>query len=141
MLGRSAILITGIVLGAAGDSNVRGRLVVQGTSAPTCATAAGGIDSGDLCVSDDIEANGDLDVAGTSALRGAVTVTGALSATTSLTSASLVSTTLEANLTAGACTAGTWKVDNATTRELCRCNDGGTAYDCWSATTANGPSD
>ena len=56
-------------------------------------------------------------------------------------SANLISTTLEANLTAGACTAGTWKVDNTTTRELCRCNDAGSAYDCISVTTTNGPTD
>lgn len=53
----------------------------------------------------------------------------------------LVTTLLEENLTAGACTAGTWKVDNTTTRELCRCNDAGTAYDCISVTNANGPTD
>lgn len=59
-----------------------------------------------------------------------------------LTSANLITTTLEADLTAGACTAGTWKVDTGgATRELCRCNDAGTAYDCWSATTTNGPTD
>lgn len=51
----------------------------------------------------------------------------------------LITPVLEADLTAGACTAGTWKVDNQTTRELCRCNDAGTAYDCISVTTTNGP--
>lgn len=52
----------------------------------------------------------------------------------------LVTSVLEADLTAGACTAGTWKVDTGgATRELCRCNDGGTAYDCISVTTTNGP--
>jgi hypothetical protein len=54
---------------------------------------------------------------------------------------SLTTTGLEADLVAGACTAGTWKVDNAGTRELCRCNDAGSAYDCISVTTANGPTD
>jgi signal peptide peptidase SppA len=63
-----------------------------------------------------------------------VIVTGYLSA-----SAGLITPALEADLVAGACTAGTWKVDNATTRELCRCNDAGSAYDCVSVTTANGP--
>jgi hypothetical protein len=53
----------------------------------------------------------------------------------------LITPVLEADLTAGACTAGTWKVDNQTTRELCRCNDAGTAYDCISVTTAAGPTD
>ena len=53
----------------------------------------------------------------------------------------MTTTVLEANLTAGACTAGEWKVDNTTTRELCRCNDAGTAYDCISVTNANGPTD
>lgn len=75
---------------------------------------------------------------------GSLTATGAMAVTTTgtVTSAGLVSTTLEANLTAGACTAGTWKVDNGgATRELCRCNDGGTAYDCISVTAANGPTD
>ena len=55
--------------------------------------------------------------------------------------AGFVTKVLEANLTAGACTAGTWKVDNTTTRELCRCNDAGSAYDCISVTTTNGPTD
>jgi hypothetical protein len=45
------------------------------------------------------------------------------------------------DLTAGACTANTVRLDTTGTRELCICNTGGTAYDCWSATTANGPSD
>lgn len=67
---------------------------------------------------------------------GSVAVTGALSV-----SAGLVTPALEANLVAGACTAGTWKVDNTGTRELCRCNDAGSAYDCISVTTANGPTD
>jgi hypothetical protein len=58
-----------------------------------------------------------------------------------LTPQGLISQALEANLTAGACTAGTWKVDNNATRELCRCNDAGTAYDCISVTQANGPTD
>lgn len=53
----------------------------------------------------------------------------------------LVTPALEANLTAGACTPGKWEVDNTTTRELCRCNDAGTAYDCISVTTATGPTD
>ena len=53
----------------------------------------------------------------------------------------LITPVLEADLTAGACTAGTWRVDNQTTRELCRCNDAGTAYDCISVTTTNGPTD
>ncbi len=61
------------------------------------------------------------------------------SSAATIKSAGLISTTLEADLTAGSCTAGTWKVDNNSTRELCRCNDGGTAYDCISVTTANGP--
>lgn len=53
-----------------------------------------------------------------------------------------VSAPLESDLTAGACTAGTWVVDNGgATRELCRCNDAGTAYDCISVTTTNGPTD
>lgn len=65
-----------------------------------------------------------------------VAITGTLTV-----SAGLVTSVLEANLTAGACTAGTWKVDNNATRELCRCNDAGSAYDCVSATTANGPTD
>lgn len=68
---------------------------------------------------------------------GSVTVTGAMTVT-----AGLVTTALEADLVAGACTAGTWKVDNGGgTRELCRCNDAGSAYDCISVTTANGPTD
>jgi hypothetical protein len=46
-----------------------------------------------------------------------------------------------ANLAAGACTANTVRLDTTGTRELCICNTGGTAYDCWSATTANGPTD
>lgn len=48
---------------------------------------------------------------------------------------------IEANLVVGACTAGQWRVDNTVTRELCRCNDAGTAYDCINVTTANGPTD
>lgn len=48
----------------------------------------------------------------------------------------------EENLVAGACTAATWHVDSGgATRELCRCNDAGTAYDCISVTTAAGPTD
>ncbi len=65
---------------------------------------------------------------------------GVVTVTSTMKSAGLISTTLEADLAAGACTAGTWKVDNAGgTRELCRCNDAGSAYDCISVTTANGP--
>jgi hypothetical protein len=55
---------------------------------------------------------------------------------------SVVSLSMEgANLTAGACTANTIRLDTTSTRELCICNAAGSAYDCWSATTANGPSD
>jgi hypothetical protein len=47
-----------------------------------------------------------------------------------------------ADLAAGACTANTIRLDTGgATRELCICNTGGTAYDCWSVTAANGPSD
>lgn len=56
-------------------------------------------------------------------------------------SGGLIASGLEANLTAGACTAGTFKVDNTTTREWCRCNDAGSAYDCISVTITNGPTD
>jgi hypothetical protein len=53
-----------------------------------------------------------------------------------------VVTHIEADLTAGACTAGEVRWDTGgATRELCRCNDAGTAYDCISVTTAAGPSD
>jgi hypothetical protein len=56
--------------------------------------------------------------------------------------AALVVTTLNADLTAGACTAGTLKRDTGgATAEMCRCNDGGTAWECWSLTTTNGPTD
>lgn len=67
--------------------------------------------------------------------------TGVVSIPDGVSTSTLTTTTLEENLTAGACTAGKWRVDNTTTRELCRCNDAGSAYDCVSVTTANGPSD
>jgi hypothetical protein len=48
----------------------------------------------------------------------------------------------EADLSAGACTPKDIVVDTGgATRELCRCNDAGTAYDCISVTTTNGPTD
>lgn len=90
-----------------------------------------------------VGASGTLNVLTVDTANGAegLSVAGYATVTGTATSAGLVSTTLEANLTAGACTAGTWKVDNTGTRELCRCNDAGSAYDCISVTTANGPTD
>jgi hypothetical protein len=59
-----------------------------------------------------------------------------------VSSVGMITTSLEADLAAGACTAGTWKVDTGgAARELCRCNDAGTNYDCISVTTAAGPTD
>ena len=54
---------------------------------------------------------------------------------------------IEADLTAGACTAGDFKVDiGGASREFCRCNSAGTAYDCLtianpSVGSTNGPVD
>lgn len=59
-----------------------------------------------------------------------------------LVSETLTVSAIEEDLTAGACTAGRVALDNGgATRELCRCNDAGTAYDCWDVTTTNGPKD
>lgn len=48
----------------------------------------------------------------------------------------------DADLAAGACTANRlFRDTGGATREICWCNAGGTAYDCISVTTANGPTD
>jgi hypothetical protein len=83
---RSAFVI--VMLSAIGlmaaTSNYVHRMVVQDTygSPPTCAIATG---DGELCVENDIEANGNLDIAGTSTLTGAVVMSGALAVTGDLT--------------------------------------------------------
>ncbi len=57
-------------------------------------------------------------------------------------SGSLTATALDGDLAVGSCTAGSVRRDTGgATREFCICNQAGTAYDCASFTTANGPTD
>lgn len=125
-----AVVAGAIRINNANVINLSGPLKIGGS-----ATTSHSASTGSVIVGED--AGGiSLEVDGISYFDDRIEIAGESKSTT------LITTTLESDLSPGACTAGTWGVDTGgATRELCRCNDAGTAYDCISVTTANGPTD